>query len=108
MTSGPQSPGGPTCAEAGPTPASAPFSHSEARMSEELKPCPFCGGEPLISVVEAHDHTPMLKALIPDIEPAEETHWVECPGCGCCMAGKNKRADAVTAWNRRAHFEPRS
>lgn len=68
----------------------------------DLKSCPFCGGEAFIRRIEAHDHTPMLKALCPDLEPAEETYWPECTKCGCAKEGKPTEAEAIAAWNRRA------
>jgi len=72
----------------------------------ELLPCPFCGGEAIITRVEAHDHTPALKAFIPDIEPAEDTHWPECPNCGAARSCSNSRGDAIKQWNTR-HPAPR-
>lgn len=85
-------------------------------MAEELKPCPFCGGEARIQ----HDR----------IEPCRNsengdliTHWsVYCPNCGTKKEGGiteyyfnneeklviqsdnfNGRKKAIEAWNRRAN-----
>lgn len=44
-----------------------------------LKPCPFCGGEPKL-----------MQA------------WVECKKCRAMAAVSGTRNDAVSAWNRRA------
>jgi Lar family restriction alleviation protein len=56
-------------------------------MSEELKPCPFCGGKPRID--------PTFGDVI-------------CDGCGLIMEGKegDSKADVLIAWNRRV--EPRA
>lgn len=53
-------------------------------MSDELKPCPFCGGEPAL------------------IHPDEE--WdavVVCEKCGAVIT-KDSDAEAIFAWNARA------
>ena len=72
-----------------------------------LLPCPFCGGDAFIRHVEAHDHTPMLKALLPQIEPAEDTYWPEC-GCGAVTDGCNSQSEAIAAWNTRTTPPARS
>ena len=61
---------------------------------QELKPCPFCGGAPMISEIEPHKH------FIVDL-PDHTGSWViEC-GCGCGLIDDTR--DAVTVrWNRRA------
>lgn len=52
-------------------------------MSEELKPCPFCGGE------------------------AEyEGLYCYCTRCGCRMEDDPDEAEAIAAWNRRASPTP--
>ncbi len=50
-------------------------------MSEELKPCPFCGGEATHSVGKKGD--------------GSDWHYVECIVCG-------GMAESPAAWNRRA------
>lgn len=72
----------------------------------DLKPCPFCGGEAIVSHVEAHSHTPALKMLIPDIDDAEDTYWPECAGCGAQRPGRNTREDAIASWNTRSDHAP--
>ena len=53
-------------------------------MSEELKPCPFCG-------------TTFL-----GVQPSG--WWVWCENCGAeGPANKHARDEAITAWNRRAN-----
>lgn len=58
-------------------------------ISEELKPCPFCGE------AEAVTHSPM--------EPDGTHGFVMCGNCGahCCNVDTLPEADCVTAWNRR-------
>ena len=50
--------------------------------SEELKPCPFCGGEATIF-------------------PEGDYHEVTCNDCGVFVDGHTYE-DAVSAWNTRA------
>jgi|GEM_PF-1410696 len=64
----------------------------------ELKPCPFCGGEPILNHIEAHTHHLTFdgKPLMPDY-PGSWT--IECCDVGMI---KDTREEVVTAWNRRA------
>lgn len=58
-------------------------------MSEELKPCPFCGGEG--NVIER-------------INPMSKWRWsVDCTTTTCGMSGpvEANKADAIAAWNTR-------
>jgi Lar family restriction alleviation protein len=50
---------------------------------EELKRCPFCGGE----AIEVR---------------ASESYWVRCSDCDAEIALCDSRSDAIAAWNRRA------
>lgn len=58
-------------------------------MNDELKPCPFCGGE---------------------AKRSEETYgvtfmsWVYCTSCGAQGASRHIEAEAAEAWNARATF----
>ncbi len=56
-------------------------------MTDELKPCPFCGGEALIDG---------------DLLGAS---WVICRECGASGAQEDSDAEAIAAWNRRAGQE---
>lgn len=66
-------------------------------MSDELKPCPFCGGNPATRrIVEEYGA---------DAEgPAGEydAHFqIDCDTCGISIGGEH-RSEATEAWNRRA------
>lgn len=70
-------------------------------MTDELKPCPFCGAEALLTEHEPHDHSPGLVALtgIPAKHPGSWT--IECVVCSCGMI-HGTRDEVLNAWNRRA------
>jgi len=53
-------------------------------MTDQLKPCPFCGGEAMCALPTGG--------------------WAECKECGGCgpVSGGKRRADAIAAWNTRA------
>ena len=50
-------------------------------MSEELKPCPFCG------------------ATFLGVQPGG--WWVWCENCGAEGPAKHTREESIAAWNRR-------
>ena len=55
-------------------------------MDEQLKPCPFCGGNAFLSIGGEHFTIP------------------ECSQCGARLPaffGKDKDTKAIAAWNRR-------
>ena len=57
-------------------------------MMEELKRCPFCGGE-----VHVHEHI---------FHKLPSTFGIECDVCGAMTNGfYSYRAEAIAAWNRR-------
>jgi len=58
-------------------------------MSDELKRCPFCGGEP--------------KVFYHNNKFFGETVHIECldDNCGCGTCHHDSKAIAVTVWNRR-------
>ena len=62
-------------------------------MSDELKPCPFCGG-------------PGYLCQIPSASGGERYIWVaKCSledGCGVEFLGTSRKVDAIKEWNRRA------
>lgn len=61
-------------------------------MSEELKPCPFCGGEAKKQAVK----TTILG----------DTYWgIKCTKCNCGTVGYLNYNYAIKAWNRRANDE---
>ncbi len=57
-------------------------------MSEELKPCPFCGSKN----IRIWDNDNILP-------------WVQCNDCLTSIATRETREEAITAWNRRANDE---
>lgn len=65
--------------------------------NEDLKPCPFCGAEPLMQEHEPHTHSVGLG--LPD-HPGSFT--IECPTDGCCGLIADAKTEAIAAWNRRA------
>lgn len=64
---------------------------------EKLEPCPFCGGEPSIEEIEAHQHA--FAKFMPD---CPGYFYVECAPCDARRFG-NTRQEAIAAWNTR-HF----
>ena len=74
-------------------------------MSEQLKPCPFCGGA-------------KVSVVFRDVEPQGDPwygqnlqRFVECDDCGAALfnrywhEGFSDDAEATAAWNRRASNE---
>jgi Lar family restriction alleviation protein len=64
---------------------------SEAKMTAELLPCPFCGGE----------------AYVESYGPGKWQGGVYCSTEGCSADGHNHDSEdaAVAAWNRRAELK---
>lgn len=61
---------------------------------EELKPCPFCGGEAKTSEI----------AGIPKENLLFGWGWVGCQHCRCFMNyshGERGKKEAIEAWNKR-------
>ena len=60
----------------------------------ELKPCPFCGGEVVLSSLEYHD------------KDNDTYYGVDCLNYECVACGNiprfTRKEDAINAWNRRA------
>jgi Lar family restriction alleviation protein len=64
-------------------------------MSEELKPCPFCGGEA--------EHYSRLNTGATADWCGEVSHWASCTGdCGAGTCMHETEASAWVAWNTRA------
>ena len=52
-------------------------------MNDELKPCPFCGGEAIV-------------------DGCDDTLWIViCKECNSSIGYKETKEEAVEAWNRR-------
>jgi hypothetical protein len=59
----------------------------EREMTDDLKPCPFCGG----------------KAIACGDNEFNPRHWVMCSNCHACPGGDvAARHEAIAAWNHRA------
>lgn len=55
----------------------------------ELKPCPFCGGE--------------AKLLRGEIPPTRAiAHFIKCQKCGCNLISRYQANDVISEWNTRA------
>ena len=52
-------------------------------MKNELKPCPFCGGQATL-------------------EREENDDWIVWCRCGCVLGAFGASDEAETAWNRRS------
>ena len=61
----------------------------------KLKPCPFCGGEPIAYEIPPHNH------MMVNLPSYEGGAFVECPRCSTVMAGSTKEA-VIETWNRRS------
>lgn len=64
-------------------------------MADNLKPCPFCGGEPKV-------YTDYQKSV--DVEEPELVWRVMCGklNCALLMSHFKTEEEAVATWNRRA------
>lgn len=72
-------------------------------MPNELKPCPFCGGEAkfrdsLIITPEIDENDAYVGADISDDRP----YWIECINCHATSGEYDTEEKAIEAWNRRA------
>lgn len=63
-------------------------------MTDKLKPCPFCGGEAVLRIVEPHTH------YIVDMPDYGGGAFVECTECTCGVSAETEQA-AVKVWNIR-------
>lgn len=60
-------------------------------MSDELKPCPFCGSDELSHGWSA-----------PGYDGSMSTGNVECHNCNALIYTAGGEAEAIAAWNKRA------
>lgn len=75
-------------------------------MATELKPCPFCGIEPITRISFRTSPSGTIKASV-DV-------YIKCTECGCVQSvvlelcdtdfekAKNATKKAIAKWNRRA------
>ncbi len=67
-------------------------------MSDELKPCPFCGG-------------PGYLCQIPSASGGDRYIWIaKCSaeeGCGVEFLGTSRKVDAIKEWNTRVDTSPK-
>jgi hypothetical protein len=73
-------------------------------MDTELKPCPHCGADVILTEHEPHDHSPALVAIgLPGKHPGSFT--IECVSCECGMINATHEG-VIDAWNRRTPSAP--
>lgn len=74
-------------------------------MPNELKPCPFCGGEAEVKVCDgAGCHYAKIGTDV--LFGRKMTHClVRCEGCGVKTKAYLTRRGVFNAWNRRANDE---
>lgn len=65
--------------------------------TETLKPCPFCGCEPYVALIEPHSHKGGIAAFMPDHQGSAT---VEC-GCGAGLIDDDEET-VRRRWNQRA------
>lgn len=76
-------------------------------MSEELKPCPFCGTDlnqfpDVMTVKPVHSEEYLLAKLrAKKIIGSDAGYNVFCVQCGCLGARGMDKDEAVNKWNRR-------
>ena len=65
-------------------------------MSDELKPCPFCGGEAIYTSRSNHNEVSGWQNAV--------DHWIFCEteGCYVHVGMLETKIEAVAAWNTRA------
>ena len=60
-------------------------------IREEMKPCPFCGGEARLTYSTDNHRQPYVTCDTP-----------KCPGCNTYQWHYHTEAEAIEAWNHRA------
>ena len=68
-------------------------------FKDKLKPCPFCGNEPQMTIIEPHTHR--FAIFMPNYSGGA---FVECFSCTASISASNK-ADAIKKWNNRIERE---
>ena len=71
----------------------------------ELLPCPFCGGDAVVTAHEAHEHSPILKRIMPDLPDHAGSFDASCLSCDIGVL-RDTDAEAIAAWNRRTPATP--
>ncbi len=66
-------------------------------MSDELKPCPFCGGVPVAKMEDSDEKTAVISCRKCPAEMSRHVHWHE--------DGTSEMSELVAAWNTRAPDE---
>ena len=64
-------------------------------MPNELKPCPFCGGEASL----------IKRKFKVGFYPSGGTYYVHCKVCLVTTQPRQKSEDVIKVWNRRANDE---
>lgn len=59
------------------------MTQSPHKISDELKPCPFCGGDARL-------------------DSGFDSYWIECKHCGATAEGDKTHDTAIASWNKRA------
>lgn len=67
----------------------------DKNIEEELKPCPFCGGNAFGATIAAHSH--IIATFMPDYAGGA---FIECAQCGASIIGE-KAESVIEAWNKR-------
>lgn len=63
--------------------------------TDELKPCPFCGGNNLNSLMVGRPFEWQGEG------PWSFKHAIECTDCGIQQRGYDRHSEAIAAWNTR-------
>lgn len=73
---------------------------TDTNTTPALLPCPFCGGEAVLTEHPPHEHGPIMKRIMPDF-PDHAGSWdASCANCDCGHL-RDTEAEAIAAWNRR-------
>lgn len=66
---------------------------------QELKPCPFCGGEAVV------DHWELSSPDEGWEDEREDIYYIVCSECGSETYEYRSKEEAIEAWNRRKKNE---